>query len=166
MYRLWWLRVLLVGFSYPKPFLRFFLTFSITSPEWDSSMLLIVVVAIHVAFPFLVSSPERAWRLWWKREARFFFYGLCLLFLLLMPHLSLDAFAVGFAGAIGARIELNWIGLNLIWVVRFRVVWIGIEHCTLASYNNDIMINYEAKLNPGTVRVHRTPATSGTFVFV
>ena len=28
-------------------------------------------------------------------------------FLLLMPHLSLDAFAVGFAGAAGARVGLN-----------------------------------------------------------
>jgi len=71
-------------------------------------------------------------------------------FLLLIPHLSLDAFAVGFVGATGVRIELNRIGWNSIWVARFRVVGIGIEYCTLVSYNNDIMINYEAKLYQGT----------------
>ena len=36
------------------------------------------------------------------------------------------------------------------------------------SYNNDIMINYEAELYLGTVRVHYTgtPATRGIFVFI
>ena len=66
-----------------------------------------------------------------------------------MPHLSLDAFAVGFAAATGARIELDWIGWNSIWAARLRVVGIGIEDSTLVSYNNDIMINYEAELDPG-----------------
>jgi len=60
---------------------------------------------------------------------------------------------------------LNWVGWNSIWVAQFRVVWIGIEQCTLVSYNNDIMINYEAELYPGTVRVHRTPAISGAGIF-
>ena len=49
----------------PQAFSPFFFNFFITSPEWGSNMLLtvVVVVAIHVAFLFLVSSPERAWRL-------------------------------------------------------------------------------------------------------
>ena len=48
----------------PQAFSPFFFYFFITSPEWGSNMLLtVVVVAIHVAFLFLVSSPERAWRL-------------------------------------------------------------------------------------------------------
>ena len=67
-----------------------------------------------------------------------------------MLYPNLDAPAAGFAGAAGVRIELDWIGWNSIWVARLRVVGIGIEDCTLVSYNNDIMINYESELYPGT----------------
>ena len=40
-----------------------------------------------------------------------------------MPHLSLDAFAVGFAGAIGARIELNWVEFDLGCAVSCCMDW-------------------------------------------
>ena len=42
-----------------------------------------------------------------KKGIEVIFPWIMFIFFLFMPHLSLDAFAVGFAAATGARIELD-----------------------------------------------------------